>query len=310
MTQLARYCLPGIAILVAIAFCAYAAGYQRHFVRIAEISDDGVVLHVPRRWRWRALERLLLRTPFLRGCFGFTAKTLLRSETHRLVMTGVSGLALVLASQALMNAFENAKPWREAALSPDALSIPFILTFLLIIGLRIVFEIPVDLRANWIFQFLLDSDRQECEPLARRVILISLLPWILGITFTIYLYLEGISLAFLHTLLVATWAILLTNLVLIRFRKLPFTCSLPVFKQYSIVILIAFCFGYLIYAVSTPEFESWALSEPVQLLRLLPAVAVAWYIPHHLARNTIDVERKLIFEESAVRTVEGLRLSE
>jgi hypothetical protein len=142
------------------------------------------------------------------------------------------------------------------------------------------------------------------------VILISLLPWILGITFTIYLYLEGISLAFLHTLLVATWAILLTNLVLIRFRKLPFTCSLPVFKQYSIVILIAFCFGYLIYAVSTPEFESWALSEPLQLLRLLPAVAVAWYIPHHLARNTIDVERKLIFEESAVRTVEGLRLSE
>jgi hypothetical protein len=310
MTQLARYCLPGIAILVAIAFCAYAAGYQRHFVRIAEMSDDGVVLHTPRRLRWIASERLLLPTPFLRGCFGFTAKTLLRSETHRLVMTGVSGLALVLASQALMNAFENAKSWREAALSPDALSIPFILTFLLIIGLRIVFEIPVDLRANWIFQFLLDSDRQECEPLARRVILVSMLPWVLGLTFTIYLYFEGISLAFLHTLLVATWAILLTNLVLIRFRKLPFTCSLPVFKQYSIVILIAFCFGYLIYAVSTPEFESWALSEPVQLLRLLPAVAVAWYIPHHLAKSTIDVERKLIFEESAVRTVEALRLGD
>jgi hypothetical protein len=37
---------------------------------------------------------------------------------------------------------------------------------------------------------------------------------------------------------------------------------------------------------------------------------VAWYIPHHLNRSTIDVERKLIFEESAVRTVEGLRLSD
>jgi hypothetical protein len=78
----------------------------------------------------------------------------------------------------------------------------------------------------------------------------------------------------------------------------------------GVVVLVAFCFGYLIYAVSTPEFESWALSSPVRMLRLLPVVAVAWYVPHHLGRSTTDVEKKLIFEESAARSVEVLTLSE
>ena len=199
---------------------------------------------------------------------------------------------------------------RQAALTPDALSIPFILTFLLIIALRIVFEIPVEIRANWVFQLTLDADGQESEPLARRVMLTAVLPWILALTFAAYFYLEGWWVASLHTLLVLIWTVLLTNLLLIRFCKLPFTCSMPVFKQHSIVVLIAFCFGFLIYAVSTPEFESAALLQPVRFLSLVPAVLVAWFVPRYLEKNTIELERKLIFEETAVRTVEGLRLSE
>jgi hypothetical protein len=136
------------------------------------------------------------------------------------------------------------------------------------------------------------------------------LPWILAICFPVYLYLEGIRIASLHTLLVVTGTMLLTNIVLIRFRKLPFTCTLPVFKQHSIVIVLAFCFGYLIYAVSIPEFESTALLEPLRLLSLLPVLSVAWYIPRYLAKSTIDIEKRLIFEESPTQTVEALRLSD
>jgi hypothetical protein len=116
--------------------------------------------------------------------------------------------------------------------------------------------------------------------------------------------------AVLHTLVVMTWSCLLTNVVLVRFRKLPFTCSLPVFKQHSIVILISLCFGFLIYAGSTAEFESSALAQPIRMLFLLPVAGVAWYIPHYLGKSTIDLERKLIFEETTTRTVELLRLSE
>jgi hypothetical protein len=46
------------------------------------------------------------------------------------------------------------------------------------------------------------------------------------------------------------------------------------------------------------------------MLILLPVAGMAWYIPHCLGKNTIDLERKLIFEETTTRTVELLRLSE
>jgi hypothetical protein len=252
----------------------------------------------------------VLRTPYQRGCFRFVYRTLLRSEAHRLVLTAVGGLSLVLASQALMDAFANAKSWRQAALSANALSIPFIISFLVVVGLRLVFEIPAELRSNWIFQLMLDRDGEECEPLARKVILTLLLPGLLAITFPVYVYLEGWRVACLHTLLVTTWTVLLTNVVLIRFRKLPFTCTLPLFQQHSFVTLLSVCFGFLLYATSTPEFEASALAEPARMIGLIPVVAVAWYIPHHLAKSTIDIERKLIFEESPTHAFETLGLED
>ncbi len=311
LAELSRLALPGVAAVVGVALCAYAVSYQRHFVRIAEIADTTAAARSPRASRLGVLlDDLVLRTPFQKGNFRFVCKTLLRSEAHRLVLTAIGGLSLVLASQALMDAFENAKSWRQSMLSPDALSIPFILSFLIIVGLRLVFEIPADLRSNWIFQLMLDRDGEECEPLARKVILILLLPWLLAITFFLYLYLEGWVIACLHTLLVATWAVLLTNIVLIRFRKLPFTCTLPLFKQHSFVTLLSVCFGFLLYSVHTPEFESSALANPLLMICLVPVAAVAWYIPHHLAKSAIDIERKLIFEESPTQTIQALRLSE
>jgi hypothetical protein len=171
LSALAARVIPGIVAVVVLALCAYTAGYRRHFVRIAEIADTTVIARKPdlsiRRWRLGVLlDRLALHTPFQQGGFRFLCKTMVRSEAHRLVLTAVGGLGLVLASQALLDAVEGARSWRAAALSPDALSIPFILSFLIIVGLRIVFEVPVELRSNWIFQLMLDSDGQECERLA------------------------------------------------------------------------------------------------------------------------------------------------
>ena len=309
MAGLARLCLPGMFLLFVTSAVAYAIGYRRHFVKITEIAEGSGAAHSPARWIPVAFEGYLLPTPSLRGCFSFVIKTLKRSESHRLVLTGVAGLALVLSSQALMNACQAGSSWRQAALTPDALSIPFIATFLLIVGLRIVFEIPVEIRANWIFQFLLDPDGHECLALGRRVVLFATLP-VLILTAAAYILTEGLRIAALHTVLVLTWAVLLENILLVRFRKVPFTCTLPVFKQHSIVILISLCFGYLLYAVSTPEFESSALLHPMQMMALIPIAIVAWYIPRYLEKNTIDLERRLIFEESATRTVEGLSLSE
>jgi hypothetical protein len=310
LIELSHLAFPGLAVCVTVALVTYTISYRRHFIRIPEMAETMAPPKFRQSQTGAFFRHFALRSPFLRGCFPFVWKTLSRSEMHRLVVTAAAGLGLVLASQAAMNAVQSSKTLRQAALSPDAISIPYILTFLLIIGLRVVFEIPTDLRSNWIFQLLIDRDRQECMALARTMILSVALPLALLTAFPMYAYLETLPVACLHLLLVAIWALLLTDIVLIRFRKLPFTCTMPLFKQHSIVILLAFCFGYLIYAVSIPEFESSALREPVRLLSMVPVVAIAWLVPRYLARSTPELERKLIFEESSGRNFELLRLSE
>jgi hypothetical protein len=310
MLELGRLPLPAIAAFALLAFGMYAISYRRHFVRIGEMPEEGMRIH-PRYTRpsvW--LDRVILRTGFQKAGFRFVRNTALRSEAHRLVLTGIGGLGLVLASQSLMQSFDHAKSPREIALSPGALSVPFILSFLSILGLRIVFDIPAELRANWVFQLMVNSDRQESQPLARKVIELGIVPLMVALLLPVYVYFAGVVPALLHTLLVVTWAILLTHIVLLRFRKVPFTCTMPVFKQHSIVIVVSLCFGYLLYAVSTPEFEASALARPLRMFALLPVAFVAWAVPHWLGKNTMEIDRKLIFEESASRAVEVLRLSE
>lgn len=311
LSALAGLAVPGVAVMLVFAFSVYAVSYQRHFVRIAEIADTVSTRSEPGTSpavSW--LDIVVLRTPFQKGSFRFVWKTLFRSEAHRLLITGIAGLGLVLASQALMSAFEIAKSTRDAAISPEALSIPFILSFLIIVGLRVLFEIPAELRSNWIFRLILDTEKQECEPLARKIMLMFVLPWVVGLVFPIYVYFAGVRTAGLHVLLVVTWSVLLINVVLIRFRKIPFTCSLPLFKQHSIVTLLVCGFGFLCYAVSLPEFESWALAKPVRLIGIVPIAAVVWYVPRHLGKSAMDIEKEMIFEELPSRAIEVLQLGD
>jgi len=194
--------------------------------------------------------------------------------------------------------------------SADGLSIPLVLAFFIIVGLRMVFEIPVELRSNWIFRLMLNAEKHECEPLARKVILVSVLPWVLLISFPLYTYFGGRVIGCFHTLIVVAWSLVLTDLVLIGFRKLPFTCSFPLFQQHSIVTLLGCILGFFLFSVVTPQMESWALVEPVRMIVFLPPVAVAWYVPRYIRKNAMEVEKELIFEETPTRAVELLQLGD
>ena len=119
LLQLSRLAFPGIALVAAVALCAYAVSYQRYFVRIAETTEITDTAHISRISLWGVLlDRLALRTQFQKGCFRFVCKTLVRSEAHRLVLTAVAGLGLVLTSQALMAAYEGGKPYARLLYRP------------------------------------------------------------------------------------------------------------------------------------------------------------------------------------------------
>ena len=55
--------------------------------------------------------------------------------------------------------------------SEDLLSIPFILSFCIISEFALAFEIPADLRANWVFAVWIDPDALQTRPIARKILL-------------------------------------------------------------------------------------------------------------------------------------------
>jgi len=141
------------------------------------------------------------------------------------------------------------------------------------------------------------------------VMLVSTLPGAF-LVFPVYAYTGGVLPGLLHAALVAAWSVLLINAILLRFRKLPFTCSFPPFRQHSIVTLLAGVMAFFLFAVVTPAIESSALANPAWMAIFLPIAAVAWYIPHRIRRETMDHERILIFEEVPSRAVEVLQLGD
>lgn len=312
LTSLAEFAAFGLLGAIVIAVLAYAIGYRRHFLRIPELADTGSA-GVGRGFHWlgRMLDRTLLRNAFQRATVRFVYKTLFRSERHVLVLAGFAGWGLVLASQAMLRAKESAPIPGYSKVSADALSVPLILAFCVILGLRMTFEIPVELRANWIFRFLLDTDHHECKPVARKMTALVIVPPIVFVVFPVYAYLGGWKTGALHALLVLTWSLVLSELLLFRFRKIPFTCAMPVFRQHAPVAVIIGVFGFFFFAILTADFEQWSLASPLRMLIFVPwPMAILLWL-HYFQIDSTESDRKLVFEDAAPSVFDGLlRLEE
>ena len=171
----------------------------------------------------------------------------------------------------------NSKVVGVSSPSAEILSIPFIVSYCLIVGLCFAFSIPTELRANWIFKLLLDKTIPECIPLARKILLTFVVPWVVVVVFPLHVYLWGWADGSLHALVVILWAVLLADILLLRFRKVPFTCSYPPFRNSAIMAIVIYLLGFFVYAILTSQFESWMLLKPARVLLVVPLAAGIWY---------------------------------
>ena len=308
LARLGNFGLISFGCLVIGALFVYAISYRRCFKRIPENLDVIGANERPISSRLFALlDRTALRSPVQRAGYRFVLKTLFRSERHSLVLGGFIGLGIVLASQYLFAAFNN-REFVESAVSPAILSIPLILSYCVIVGLRFTFAIPTELRSNWIFRLLLDRLKPESIPLARKVLLTFVIPWIIAGIVPLHSYLGGWGHAALHVFVVIVWAALLSDILLIRFRKIPFTCSYPPFRDSAIMLVVCYVLGFFLYVAVMAQFESWALLSPPRLLLLVPPVLGIWYGLSRLRDEQIDLDKELIFEEKTTRGFEVLDL--
>ena len=297
---MARSALIAFASVLVIAILSYTVSFRRSFVRIPETSEVGPL---PRpqfgllRVAW--FDRLILRDAPQRACFHFISRTLLRSEAHLQIASAFVALGLVVSAPSLLSVFHPGAGAGELlpASAEPLLAIPFILAFCILIGIRLAFEVPASLRSNWVFALWIDAETLQARAIARKILLTFSLAPLIPLCLISSLFLWGPAVAVLHTLIFSACVVAFVELLLLRFRKIPFTCSYPPFQSHSALIFVAYVFAFLIFTTYLPELDLWALGGLWRPLLFLPLLAIPFAAVHFYRQQMLDMDKRLIFEE-------------
>jgi hypothetical protein len=295
-----RRALAALGLTLLISVIAYALSFRRSFVRIPEFADVGPL---PRAQRFRLTARLLdatiLRDPHLRACYHFVSRTLLRSDAHLQIVLAFAALGLVVATQTLTTAFHPGISIAEEPPSVQLISIPFILNYCLLLGIRLAFEVPLDLSANWIFKLWIEPGGDLPRQVARRVLLTFSLGWLAPLCFLYSAILWGWLTAVLQTALLIACTAVFAEVLLVRFRKIPFTCSYPPFESNSPLYLVAYLVGFVFFAIYIPRIVQWSIVTRWGAAFSIPLVLLSLIGTRQFRKQMLDMDKQLIFEEES-----------
>jgi CubicO group peptidase (beta-lactamase class C family) len=304
LEPLARRAWLGLAGVVCVAAVAYTLSYWRTLRKIVEEPD---IVPGSRRRSW--LPRFGSQAQTAIG--QFSVRTLARSKQHRLIVGFYLGIGLAITSLMLKGspgAMNN--PWREESMLLWAAS--SLMMILAAVGTRVAFALPLDLRANWIFRLIgvgagTRAGLQTLAASRRALLLLSVAPvWVATAVACLWLWPGWQNAA--HLVVLGFLGMIVADLCLLRFRKIPFTCSyLPGKSRVHMVLLVAL--GVLLTGPETAMAERHALRETASMLVLLALLVVVWiavrWTTMALARQE---EQELRFEEEEPPAVLGLGL--
>ena len=296
LAALAPYAFEGAAAAFAVMVLAYASSYRRRFAGVLEGARRpserrvSVVL-------LRALDAFAPRAPgFGRACHQFAVRALLRTETHRLVIAVSIGMGYLLALE-----------------TAGRLEAPLIAAYLLILGLRVAFELPAGVPANWIFRSIVDSREAEAAGVARRLILAFLFLLVLLPAAAYSWWRWGALMAVVHPLYVLALSVCLIEILLAGYRKVPLTCPMPGFRDNALMLCLMQFLGFELFTRFGAGMEQWMLDRPWRFALLPLAMAWTWRWNRRRladAREAGELEEGVTFENAPVRAVTRLDLSD
>ncbi|MGB2591438.1 MAG: hypothetical protein WA853_01640 [Candidatus Acidiferrum sp.] len=303
---LARRAWIGLGVTAVAAGAAYALSYARTIRQIVEEPDITPASH---RLRWLPPFGNSVETAIGQ----FTVRTLARSRHHRLILAFYLGIGAALTVPLLsLLASSQAPGGPLIEISHQAngplLAASVMMLALMVIGLRVAFALPLELRAHWIFRAVGLIDESQTLTAGRRVLmLLSLAPaWLCSAAICLWLWPWRQAAG--HLAVLGLLGMILVDLALYSFRKIPFTCSyLPGKSQVHLVVCAA---AILILVVGqSVVWEQEALQKPGLMAAMIGllgvgAVTIRWRTSV-LARTD---EEGLQFEEEGSPAVLELGL--
>jgi hypothetical protein len=175
--------------------------------------------------------------------------------------------------------------------------------------MRTAFLVPAELPANWIFQFHHGHALSGCLAGVRTAMLLTgaIPPAMLILPVTIYQWGWTVGVFQTTYTVLMSWALI--EVLLIKFPKIPFTCSYLPRGANVIFLWTAYWFVFATYAYTLAAFESWLLASPLRQAVFLLFSAGIIYAWRRNRDGVLRLHQPPIFEEIAPPLVQRLGLT-
>jgi CubicO group peptidase (beta-lactamase class C family) len=271
LAELAKRAWIGIAVAFGATAFAYTLAYFRTMRKIVEEPDIAPAA------RWRSwLPRF--GNGFDTAIGQFSLRTALRSRQHRLMLAFYLGIgfatAILFPKWPVMQELseEAAGQWAQTV-SLALMGSTILVMILCVVGTRVMFSLPMDMRANWVFRITPIPGGPGCMAARRRALYaISVVPVCLGcaaLLFAIWPWQPAAK----HVAALALLGTIVAELCLHGTQKLPFTCSyLPGKSRFNMTFLISFLLVFNVIA-KMAQLERRSFEDAVAFAVVIAALA-------------------------------------
>lgn len=294
----------GVALVIAIG--AYAWNSRRLPPPIARRVSERRRLGAASAWLAR---QLLVRNPEAQAGFFFTLQSLWRSAPHRLSMATCVAFALATVAMIVHGTAIHAFGDPVAPMPVALFGVQVAVICVLLVGFRHAVRVPAELRANWMIQLAWSGDERRYVSGVKRAALVGIGLPAIAVMCPVYLFALGPQLALLHFVSGALLMVLLLDLLLLSFRKLPFVCSYvpePSVKEVAAI----WVFGFIMTVYVIAWFERLAFSSAPDALThigvLAALVAAAKGLDVRMRRQRLLID----FDELPAPATQRLTLTE
>jgi hypothetical protein len=265
---LARRAAAASWLVVLVAAAAYSWNARRF--------PSAAPVHSRRGWRWSGGHRLarLVIAPgqTTRAGFFFTLAVLWRSNLHRLTLA-CAGAAGVAAAVVTLSGLELEDVSSAGDVPTGVFAIQPMFYGALLVAFRHGIRVPAELRANWAFQLAWRDRTRDFLAGVRRAALVGVVIPALLAVLPLFSYFFGLPLALAHAALGFAGAVVVLEVLLFSYEKVPFTCTYVPnenLKAFGIPYVVSFLIGASIFA----GMERAALQHPMTWLRLVGMLIV------------------------------------
>jgi len=306
--SVARTGLSALAAVGGWSVLAYAVAYGRYMRASLETPTNA-----SRRTGGRRVAEALIRRamphPVQRAVFRFTLQTMRRSPRHRLILAAYVGTGLAIVLEEIVTlSFRGGGAWRQAR-QMALLSLPLVLSFFLLSGMRFMFNIPSELAANWIFQIAERDGQSDYLAGVRKCMGIAVVAPLVVLVAGVYSILLGPATAMAHAAYCTLLSLIMIELLLWRFNKLPFTCSYAPGTVPVVILLCGYWLAFMAYTDFMVLAETYFLrSWEATLISLVLLGVLLWALMLRRARPR-EGAAGLVFHEEPEPVVRTLDLS-